>query len=36
MTIAQTETERILTKALAEYSVTVERGVTLAGLTQHE
>ncbi|BCL33351.1 hypothetical protein GCM10017557_82100 [Streptomyces aurantiacus] len=35
-TIAQTETERILTKGLAEYSITVERGVALAGLTQHE
>ncbi|MEU9044713.1 MULTISPECIES: FAD-dependent monooxygenase [unclassified Kitasatospora] len=36
VTIAQTETERILTKALAEHGVTVEREVTLTGLTQDE
>lgn len=36
VTIAQTETGRILTKALAEYGVPVERGVTLTGLTQDE
>ncbi|WP_344464768.1 FAD-dependent monooxygenase [Kitasatospora kazusensis] len=36
VTIAQTETERILTEALAEHGVTVEREVTLTGLTQDE
>ncbi|WP_078911624.1 FAD-dependent monooxygenase [Streptomyces sp. NRRL WC-3742] len=36
VTIAQTETERILTKALDEHGVSVEREVTLTGLTQDE
>jgi 2-polyprenyl-6-methoxyphenol hydroxylase-like FAD-dependent oxidoreductase len=36
VTIAQTETERILTEALAEQGVTVEREVSLADLTQDE
>ncbi|MFE0462226.1 FAD-dependent monooxygenase [Kitasatospora sp. NPDC058965] len=36
VTIAQTETERILTEALAGHGVTVERGVELTGLTQDD
>ncbi|MFE9426083.1 FAD-dependent monooxygenase [Kitasatospora sp. NPDC006697] len=36
VTLAQTETERILTEALAGHGVTVEREVTLTGLTQDE
>jgi 2-polyprenyl-6-methoxyphenol hydroxylase-like FAD-dependent oxidoreductase len=36
VTIAQTETERILAQALAGHGVTVEREVTLTGLTQDE
>ncbi|MEC3995084.1 FAD-dependent monooxygenase [Actinacidiphila sp. DG2A-62] len=34
VTIAQTDTERILTEALARHGVTVDRGVTLTGLDQ--
>jgi 2-polyprenyl-6-methoxyphenol hydroxylase-like FAD-dependent oxidoreductase len=36
ITIAQTETERILTEALAGHGVSVERGMTLTGLEQDE
>ncbi|MGW2668057.1 FAD-dependent monooxygenase [Streptomyces sp. NPDC001272] len=36
VTVAQTETERILTEALAGHGVRVEREVTLTGLTQDE
>ncbi|MEY9872572.1 2-polyprenyl-6-methoxyphenol hydroxylase-like FAD-dependent oxidoreductase [Streptacidiphilus sp. MAP12-33] len=36
VTTAQTETERILTAALATHGVTVDRGVTLTALTQDD
>ncbi|MBM9506514.1 FAD-dependent monooxygenase [Actinacidiphila acididurans] len=36
VTIAQTETERILTAALARNGVSVERGITLTGLDQDD